>query len=57
MWLSIIATALMCLLIADYLFKRRRNNILKLSGIPGMPYTLPLLGDLAVALENDTSSK
>ncbi|TMW51310.1 hypothetical protein DOY81_003629 [Sarcophaga bullata] len=54
MWLSIIATALMCLLIADFLYKIRRKNILKLSGIPGPPYTVPLLGDIAVAFGVDT---
>ena len=57
MWLSIIGTAFVCLLIADYLYKRRSKNILKMSGIRGPPFTLPLFGDIAVTLKNDTSSK
>lgn len=57
MLISIIATAFVCLLIADYLHKRRRYNILKKSRIEGPSYTLPLLGDIAVTLGNDISSK
>ena len=57
MWLLILSTAFVCLLISDFLSKRHRHNILKSSGIAGPAYTLPLLGDIAVTLGNDISSK
>ncbi|XP_065366486.1 cytochrome P450 4d2-like [Calliphora vicina] len=54
MWLIIVFILIVCALIWDYLLKRRRYRILKMSGIAGPSYTLPLIGDVIETIGNDT---
>ncbi|KAI8115355.1 putative cytochrome P450 4d14 [Lucilia cuprina] len=44
----------LCILIWDYLSKRRRYRIFSESRIPGPSYTLPIIGDVIVTIGNDT---
>nr|AID61409.1 cytochrome P450 [Calliphora stygia] len=54
MWLFIVGVLIVCALIWDYLFKRRRYEILKNSRIPGPFYTWPLIGDVLETVGSDT---
>lgn len=57
MWLWLGFALLICALVWDGLLKRKRQQVLKASRIPGPALTWPLIGDVIETVGNDTLSK